>query len=449
MTPRIRQLPAQEHEPDRLIEADQGAHTLTSCETVAQETVHTPTPASPQPPSPPAPRKSRREWLLCALLLCTTAYAAWQHMDRKQQALIDERPAPPPRAQATPLSEPAPPIAAEPITTPPPHKAPAQTDDVVAAPQQTEPLPPIAAEPAPPPSPPSPPANVPIRILSNAEDAAIHSEGRLLGTVGQTLLLEPLEQVSLTLSTPRHRPRTIVIDTGDGTVIHADYFVALEPMPAFIQVEARAPFNFRSPRRAEVLLNGTSQGEVQLPHRIELSEAATTRVGLRADGFLDPDTRTIETEPGGTTHVVFDLEHLETVLRLHVSPPEAQVWMGTQEVDPTHIPLTPGLLHAIRITADGYRPLMRDMILEPGETRDVAVEMRPYTFFNIVTDPPDASLFMDGRRLTERLVRVRPDHVYAIDARAPGYRPARVQHEAAEGTTEEVHIRMRRRRLPF
>ena len=455
MSPSRKQLPHRECDPSPLTEAEPGVHPLTACDTVAQETVHSHVPDEGHQPAPPPAtptfesRGSRREWLLWALLLCATGYAAWQHIEQKQHRVDKALQAPPHTTAATIAPAPIDAGEMDPVAAPEPaaptaaakvHE-PDVTDTIL---HQTAMSTTSVVEPVP-----LLPAHVPVRILSNAEDAAIHSNGRLLGYAGATILLKPLEQAQLTLSTPRHRPRTITLEAGDGTVAHADYFVALEPLPTFVQVEARAPFNFKSPRRAEVFLNQVSLGDVQLPYVIELPEAAAVHIGLRAAGFLPPEDRVLDPEPGATEQVMFDLEHMETLLRLDLSPPHAKAWVGGQEVDPAHILLTPGLLHAIRITADGYRPMMRDIVLESGETRELKVEMRPYTYFLIVTDPPHASLFMDGKRLTERRVRVRADHVYSIDARASGYHPYRTQHKATEGATEEIHIRMRRKWLPF
>lgn len=348
------------------------------------------------------------------------------------------------------LIPPAAPPAAPTTIVPTAPEAPSPSLEVPTPSPPPAPMAPVSAPSDEPMAPtPKAPAEVPVRIMSNAKSAQVLLNGEPVGRVGETLRLPANQTHRLVVTSPKHEDRTIDLEVGDGSHAHPDYFVALQAVPAVLTITARAPHDFKSPRRAEILLDGTSLGEQSLPFVVVREQEGPLAVGLRAPGFEAPADKNLVVEFGSQMEVCFDLAHLLTQVRVVPTPAEAKVYVGNREVDPASIQVTPGLVYAIRVEAEGYRPLVKDIVVESGATYELRATLRPYTYFDITTDPADASLFMNGKRLLDRKVRVQPDRLYFIDARAKGYKPFRASFQAAEGTTEQVQIRMQRKLLPF
>jgi formylglycine-generating enzyme required for sulfatase activity len=251
-------------------------------------------------------------------------------------------------------------------------------------------------------------------VRTTPAEATVLVDGRELGTTP----LEPIDleagehEVVVTAERYREHSARVLIE-GEGKTVEID--VALvprfaqvtflsDPPGATVQVAGRR----FGPAPVDVeLLEGNYEYEARLPGRkpergrlrVDAGEAQTVRLG--------------------------DFAPVDGVVRLLSVPGEANVTVGGEYrgQTPLEISLPPGVAHRIDFSRAGYESAVREVEVGSGNARTVTVELEPKLGeIDLVVDPPDAELFVNGERRgrARQLLRL-PAVPQRIEVRKEGY----------------------------
>ena len=70
-----------------------------------------------------------------------------------------------------------------------------------------------------------------------------------------------------------------------------------------------------------------------------------------------------------------------TLLRLDIQPRDARVLLDGREVVGLKVEVEPGVVQQLRVEAPGYKAHEEELVLEPGEQREVLLELDKRGFF--------------------------------------------------------------------
>ncbi len=173
---------------------------------------------------------------------------------------------------------------------------------------------------------------------------------------------------------------------------------------------------------------------------------ATVRVGRESYGPTPASVELPEGEHGyeallpgrkaqrGRIHVVGGkpstvaigaLSPADGLLRLSSRPSEASVTVDGvyRGLTPIEIPVTPGAPHRLEVSREGYETASRQVEVEAGRDETLSLDLAPRLGeIEILADPPDAALFVNGeRRGAARQVLRLPAVWHRIEIRKEGY----------------------------
>jgi formylglycine-generating enzyme required for sulfatase activity len=125
------------------------------------------------------------------------------------------------------------------------------------------------------------------------------------------------------------------------------------------------------------------------------------------------------------------LSPADGLLRLSSRPGEASVVVDGvyRGLTPIEIPLTPDAPHLLEVSREGYETASREMAVGAGANETLLVELAPRLGeVEIVADPPDAELFLNGeKRGSARQVLKLPAVAHRVEIRKEGYQTFEAQ----------------------
>jgi formylglycine-generating enzyme required for sulfatase activity len=245
-------------------------------------------------------------------------------------------------------------------------------------------------------------------------DAEVFVDGKSAGSTP----LPPIEieagEHEVVARAERHREfRTQVSIEGAGSIANLD--VDLVPLWALV--------SFRSePSGATVRVGGTTYGPT--PFDAELPEGEHEYEALLpARKPQRGRIRVVGGEPA--TVVIGGLSPADGLVSIASHPAGASVTLdGTYRgLTPIDVALSPGAQHRLEVFREGYERHSREVEVEAGGREALKVDLRPLLGeIEVVADPPDAALFVNGEnRGAARQVLRLPSVSHRIEIRKQGY----------------------------
>ena len=194
--------------------------------------------------------------------------------------------------------------------------------------------------------------------------------------------------------------------------------ISVELKPAWASIKIQS-----EPAGAMILIDGEKQG--LSPAEFELLEG-THRLVLQKESF-SPFESDIEVKAGQDLVLpAYNLLPAPASINLSSDPPGAMVEINGQFKGrtPVSLSLAADLKHEIRLRAVGYKPRAQTLKFSAGVSEDVFFKLSPeFGVIFIATDPPDATLLIDGTQQLHSVGRFRlPARDHKIEVRAEGYR---------------------------
>jgi hypothetical protein len=294
-----------------------------------------------------------------------------------------------------------------------------------------------------------PSLTLPITVHCTTAEARVYMDDVELGRTGETLAVPFGRDVPLVVSAPYHIPANIFLPClvpGDPPL---ELPVRLEPLPASLVVAAQSPSRLRKTTTGCLAINGRDLGEVHLPFVTNHLPPGDYHITLNVQGYQVPPERTVALPPGQQTRVLFELDYLESILRFNVTPSNAAIRVGMENVTNAdrscHV--VPHRIYDIVVTAPGYYPARFEDAAMPGERRQLNLRMTPLTYLILDPSPPEAVAFYRGRRVTERRIEVPAGQVLRLEVRAPGYEPQRLEVTLEPGEQRVLRVELKRKGL--
>ncbi len=241
-------------------------------------------------------------------------------------------------------------------------------------------------------------------------------------------------EYAVRVTAPRYRPfeATLAI-AGRGR--EQSLVATLEPAWAEVAIAS-------NPAGAEVFVDGASVGAT--PHVAEILEGEHA-LELRLPGYKAWTGRVAVTagQPQALPEVVLALADAE--LEVTSEPPQAGVTVDGEfrGRTPLRIEVPPGREVAIRLYKEGYAKAARKLRVERGANR-VAVALEPdLGRIEVVTEPPDAVVWLDGRRIGAGAQSLElPARAHVLAVRRDGYVDFEATITPRAGVEQRVEARL-------
>jgi formylglycine-generating enzyme required for sulfatase activity len=265
------------------------------------------------------------------------------------------------------------------------------------------------------------------RLLVNGEE---------LGSIpAEPIELEPGEHL-VRVESPRYEPFDSVVDIEGGG---ARQTLEVTLVPRF------AAIGFRSqPEGARLRLGGRAVGKTPLTY--ELLEGSHD-YELSLPGYKPYRGSVVVVANRPTVLPAVTLEVEDALLVLRSEPSQASVTVGEdyRGRTPLELPLAPGRTHSIRLNSPGYESRSQQVRLEPGERRELKVELAPRTGeVEVVTLPADALLLVNGQpqeSANQVLQLVAVPHT--IEVRKEGFESFSAQVTPRPGFPQTIEVRLK------
>jgi hypothetical protein len=288
---------------------------------------------------------------------------------------------------------------------------------------------------------------VQVVVQCTALNARIYLDNKELGGAGELLTMAPGLDYHLVVRAPYHLPQSLFLPClvpGDPPI---DLPVRLTPQPASLLLTAKSPNRLRKIPTACVQLNDLDLGEVALPYETNGLAPGDYTISLQAHEYKKTHPQTVRLKPGRLTRLNIELTYEESSFRFGLEPTNATVLVGAETVSNGEIHVVPNRIYSVQVSAPGYHTARFNDAAMPGEARCLTIRLTPRTFIRFDLTPPDAVVFMQGRRLTERVVEVKADTTYLLEVRAPGYEPRPVSVCLKPGETRTINVQLERKGL--
>lgn len=294
-----------------------------------------------------------------------------------------------------------------------------------------------------------PTGTVQVVIHCPTPGARVYLDEKELGRAGQELAVPYGLDLHLTVRAPHHVPETLFLPClvpGDPAL---DISVNLAPQPAALRIRAQSPNRMTKISRGCLTLNGEDLGEVYLPFETNNLPAGRCRISLSVAGFMNPAVQELNLEPGQQASTVVELAYEEAFLVFNIVPTQATVKVAGDVVDsPDHaFRVVPNRFYVIQVQAPGYHGTRFEAAAMPGERRMINLRLTPRTYLVFELSPPEAVVFMQGRRLTERVLEVTGGQAYRLEVRAPGYEPSLVVITPEPGERHVIQVNLKKKGL--
>ncbi|PNU20841.1 hypothetical protein C2E25_05505 [Geothermobacter hydrogeniphilus] len=254
-----------------------------------------------------------------------------------------------------------------------------------------------------------------VRIVSHPPGVTVRVDGTLVGTTPLAGIEIPPGEHLLRFEHPRYRSREeklLVAGGGERQGLRVDL------QPAWARVHLRT-----EPSGAMVRVDGRPRGRT--PLELELIEGQR-KLEFAEEQFI-PLEATLVVEAGrDLAPPVYRLQPAPASVSLNSVPNGVTVAVDGRFAGrtPLTLSLESGRKHALRLTAAGYRTRVVRMQFEAAEKRVLDIRLEPeYGVVFINADPPDAELFIDGRKQQRSVGRFRlTTRSHKLELRAAGYR---------------------------
>ena len=151
--------------------------------------------------------------------------------------------------------------------------------------------------------------------------------------------------------------------------------------PSTATIRVTAPDNFTGDTRFEILHNGKSLGEVNLPHGPIKLDPGMHNFQIRGhDRLADSEARLINLKSGAKE--VFDLSvpWRPAILKCSVNPTDAVIRIASEEksartIKQRRIEIKPGIAYTITASAAGFRTTSQTVKVEPGTTTPITLNL--------------------------------------------------------------------------
>ncbi len=225
-------------------------------------------------------------------------------------------------------------------------------------------------------------------ILSVPPGANVYINGTYEGVTPLTLNLTPgTYEVKLIKKGYENYTTTVTINPGQTTVINAQ----LTPQPASLTINS-------NPSGAKVYVDGDYRGTTPLTLNLT---PGTHSIKLTKQDYQDYTT-TITLNPGESKTISVTLTPAFGYLSVDSSPAGAKVYVDGSYIGDTPIEnykLSIGQ-HSLKITKQGYQDYTTTIILNPGDSKTLNIELTPiFGYLTINSNPSGATVFIDGTKI--------------------------------------------------
>jgi formylglycine-generating enzyme required for sulfatase activity len=233
------------------------------------------------------------------------------------------------------------------------------------------------------------PGRLAIAVVPN-EGAEVTIDGAQVGVSPlPPVELEPgTHQVLIRASGYRDFHADVVVE-GEGTLVNLD--AALEPRWAAVTFQSEPPGATIRVADKQHRATPVTANVIEGTHAFE----------VLLDGYK-PHRGTVHVVAGqAQTLAPISLSQVEATLALASVPAAANVTVDGEYrgQTPVDIHLTPGQTYQLEVSRAGHDSVTRDVVLATSTTEELTLQLEPRLGeIQLVVDPPDAELFIDGER---------------------------------------------------
>lgn len=220
---------------------------------------------------------------------------------------------------------------------------------------------------------------------------------------------------------------------------HVQQSLAVELTPAWSLVTLSS-----NPPQARILVDGDEQAAT--PSSVEVMQGKR-RISLAMTGFKDwhqvldilPNT------PVQLPEVV--LEAVDGMIRISSTPSNANVTVDDvfRGKTPIALEIEPGREHNVQLFKSGFQAMKRSVLIESGQERQLAVQLRPVLGeIRVVGKPADASVYVGGvfkGKINSGFSL--PTQKQKLEVRREGYAPHEVVVTPRAGLEQRVSINLK------
>ncbi|MDP2359760.1 MAG: PEGA domain-containing protein [bacterium] len=253
----------------------------------------------------------------------------------------------------------------------------------------------------------------PLTVRSDPPDAVVLLDGQERGRTPWSVERFPTGQYSLRLRADLYHQEERVLRVEPGVPLQID--ARLRPAFGSLMVESH-------PDGAEVFVDEVSWGRA--PAQRDKVRSGRHAVRVRLELFNDYESW-VDVADEGRHIVTADLSANYGTLSLSGSPVGARVLVdGTSSGTlPIELRLRPGS-HRLRVERDQYNPFDETIVLAVGDRRERQINLvRQTGALFIMVSPPEARIYLDGRRLGEspQILKELPTGRYQVRASLASY----------------------------
>jgi formylglycine-generating enzyme required for sulfatase activity len=132
---------------------------------------------------------------------------------------------------------------------------------------------------------------------------------------------------------------------------------------------------------------------------------------------------------------------------LHSEPAGASVSVAGQYLGltPVTLSLASGAAHSLKLNKAGYQGETREIMLQPGEQRELSLALAPqYGVVFVAARPADAELLVDGKVVGMATRRLRlPTRPHVLEFRKAGYAPQRKTVTPRAGVSQNLEVTLK------
>ncbi len=283
-------------------------------------------------------------------------------------------------------------------------------------------------------------------VACTEPEARVYKDDEDLGPVGQVLELAAFEDHRLVVRSPRHHELVMTINRPGPTIGPPQVMqVDLETVPGRIRIEAAQPGLFHPSRYATILMNGEVVGRERLPVVMGGITQAYVDVAIQMEGFKHDPPRRVAIKPGQEVVERFDLHFQDAWMRFDIDPTNAVVMLSGSRATSSTVSIVPNQIYSVRVEAPDRYPRLFTVGVTAGETHVVSAQLVPFSFVDLVIEPPSAAVFIGPKRYTQRRLQITPGQRTQLEFRAPGYHPASTNVQLSPGESRQLDIRLHKK----
>ncbi|MGE3772863.1 MAG: PEGA domain-containing protein [Gammaproteobacteria bacterium] len=272
--------------------------------------------------------------------------------------------------------------------------------------------------------------------LTPAVEAVVRVDGRRAGKAPGTLEEIEAGPRVIEIAAPRYLPYTAKIAVR-GKRLEESLDARLEPAWAAFELQS-------APAGATLLVDGATLGRT--PYAGELIHGQRKLV-VQMRGYK-PWSRTIDVVAGRAVSIPdVTLAEADGLLEIVSNPPGAAITVDGRfrGEAPTKVAVTPNRDHRVTAMKSGYAPQTTLARAAPEAVTALALQLEPeLAVVNLITEPADAELLIDGQPAGEATQRLSlPTHEHELIIRKPGYATFRTLVTPRKGVDKHLRITLK------